>query len=376
MAEPEMALDVPQALVRVLPLRRDSALGRPRSCGARWAMRSVTPSGGRRSSAPRRRCGRRRHVAGHRIGTISTSPPSTRTSDPTLPSPAGTRSASARAAGGAGARLLGGEPAGEPRADLPTDLLWRTSAQPGSDGKGGPLIDWMRLIWPQDRRSWFAVSAAVLLVNLDWEEARWHDRRRLEALFEPWTPLGREAALLVAVAFQAKEPGERGLAVDAAIAAVSAGRLPSDLVVRAFDAVATALEPQPPTKYPLTLFRPGRLATSLETVARRSDVHRAWALEVAAGALARIVATQQPAPVAVGQITPLLRLMVELAAGRPSAPRRPPRERCRACPRDPARLRGSRPGCSASPASSRPEVRQSISAMRRPTRASAPATSS
>ncbi len=133
-------------------------------------------------------------------------------------------------------------------------------------------------------------------MNLDWEEARWHDRRRLESLFEPWTPLGREAAMLLAVALQAKEPGERGLAVDAAIVAVEGGRLPSDLVVRAFDEVATALEPQPPSKYPLTLFRPGRLAASLEAIARPSGVHGAWALEVASGALARMVATHEPGP--------------------------------------------------------------------------------
>ena len=124
--------------------------------------------------------------------------------------------------------------------------------------------------------------------------------------------------MLLAVALQAKEPGERGLAVDAAIEAVERGRLPAELLVRGFDEVATGLEPQPPSKYPITLFRPGRLATSLDAIARRSALHRAWALDVAAGALARIVATRRPEPVPVGQLTPLLRLMVELAADEPS----------------------------------------------------------
>jgi hypothetical protein len=219
-------------------------------------------------------------------------------------------------------RLEGGMPAAEPRHDIATDLLWRTSAHAAGPGDERPLVDWMRLIWPQDRRSWFAVSAALLLGNLDWWAARWHDRQRLEALFEPWTPIGREGAMLLAVGLQAKEPGERGLAVDAAATACEEGRLSADLLVGGFDEVAAALEPQTRSNYPITLFRPGRLARSLDAIARRSDQHRAWALEVGAGALARIMATERPEPVPAGQVTPLLRLLVELTTAVPS--RTPP----------------------------------------------------
>jgi hypothetical protein len=320
--EPRMPLDVPQALLRMLPLRRDAALSAASELrgevgeAVRHALGGtavVGPTASLWVAAARCRAPDRDDVdvtrVHRRLGP-----------DGAL---AGRYELVVAKGRWWGQELqpTGGMPATKPRDDLPTDLLWRASTQPAIDGKDGPLVDWMRLIWPQDRRSWFAVSAGVMLTNLDWEEARWHDRRRLDPLFEPWIPLGREAAMLLAVTLQAKEPGERGLAVDAATAAVEGARLPADLVVRAFDEVATALEPQPPSKYPLTLFRPGRLATSLEAIARRSDLHRAWALEVASGALARIVATREPAPVPVGQVTPLLRLMVELvAAGSSGAP--------------------------------------------------------
>jgi hypothetical protein len=211
-------------------------------------------------------------------------------------------------------QLDAGVVSAEPRDGVPTDLLWRVSAFAAGAGKEGALIDWILLIWPQDRRSWFAASAALLLDNLDWWEARWQDRHRLEALFEPWTPLGREASMLLAVGLQAKAPGQRGLAVDAAADAVDRGRLPADSVVAALDELASALEAQPASEYPITLFRPGRLAMSLEEVARRSDEHRAWVLAVAAGAVDRIQRTTLPQPVPIGQLTPLLRLLVELSA--------------------------------------------------------------
>ena len=207
-----------------------------------------------------------------------------------------------------------GLPTADPRDDVPTDLLWRVSAHVAGAGKDGPLIDWTRLIWPQDRRSWFVASAALLLDNLDWWEARWHARRHLEALFEPWTPLGREAALLVAVALQAKEPVQRGLAVDAVAEAVDLGRLGAESVVSAMDEVATALAAQPASDVPVSFLRPGRLASSLDEVARRSDRHVAWALAVGAGALEGMQRTTIPEPVPIGQITPLLRLLVELTA--------------------------------------------------------------
>jgi hypothetical protein len=215
-------------------------------------------------------------------------------------------------------RLESGVGGPEPRDDVPTDLLWRVSAHVAGLGNAGPLVDWMRLIWPQDRRSWFAVSAALMLDNIDWWEARWHDRQRLEALFEPWAALEREAAMLLAVALQAKEPGERGLAADAAAAAVERGLMAPELLDQGFDEVATALEHQAPSTYPVTLFRPGRLAKSLDAIARQSSLHRAWALEVAAGALVRIITARSPGRVPVGQVTPLLRLILELAAAEPS----------------------------------------------------------
>ena len=96
--------------------------------------------------------------------------------------------------------------------------------------------------------------------------------------------------------------------------AVAHGRLPAASLVAGLDEVASALESQPASRCPITLFRPGRLATSLEEVARHSDLHQASEPAVAAGAPDRAQRTKRPESVPIGQMTPLLRLRVELCA--------------------------------------------------------------
>jgi hypothetical protein len=324
----DLAADLPQALLRVLPVRREPALAAAAPLegeagdAVRHALGGAAPVGPTAALwAGAARC---RLPAGD--------DPDVAASHPGLgPDAALAGRYTFVIAEGRYLRVPAldpGVPAGEPRLDLPTGLLWRVAAHAGV-GDDGPIVDWARILWPQDRRSWFAVSAALLLSNVDWWEARWHDRRRLEPLFEPWTAIGPEAAALLAVALQAKEPGQRGLAVDAAIQLVDGDRLAPGALDAAFEALATALETQSADGFTVTLFRPGRLTASLDEIARRSDTHRRWALDVAAGALAGMVATSRPQPVPVGQLTPMLRLIVELAAALGAPPpelARPPLE--------------------------------------------------
>jgi hypothetical protein len=181
------------------------------------------------------------------------------------------------------------------------------------------FIDWLRLIWPQSRRSWFAVSATVFAGNIDWWQAEWENRRRLEPLFEPWTAIGPEAALLLAVALQAKEPGEQGLAVEAAIALIADGRLRLGLVSAAFAALEELMAEQPERHYPRRLLQPHRFAGAMERVAAASAFHAGAGQEILASTLAFFASTRGHAPVPVGQLASPLRLLIELGAqlGRP-----------------------------------------------------------
>ena len=208
-----------------------------------------------------------------------------------------------------------------------TGLACRIREPFGGGSEDAPLVAWLQTIWPGDRRAWFAASAGALLDNIDWEQAAWENRGRLEPLFEPWTPVGREGAWLLAVALQAKEPGERGLAVDAFAAALDEGRLAPAALVTAMGELSSALEDQPASTYPITLFRPARLAASLREVASRSTANATAAHLVAGGALSAIVRVERPEPVPPAQLPPLLRLVVELSAelggasGRTGTPR-------------------------------------------------------
>ncbi|MCE9555742.1 MAG: DUF6493 family protein [Planctomycetes bacterium] len=84
---------------------------------------------------------------------------------------------------------------------------------------------WLGTVWPQSRESYFAWGALQIGNNLDWWEARWHNRCFLELLLDPDVPLGDMAVLMLVVALAAKEPGEHGLATDIAIQAINDGRL-------------------------------------------------------------------------------------------------------------------------------------------------------
>jgi hypothetical protein len=139
-------------------------------------------------------------------------------------------------------------------------------------GVGAGSVDWTATIWPQARESFFAAAALQLASNLDWWEAEWNNKDFLQALLEPQTPLREMGLLLLAVSLAAKEPGEYGLAIDAAICAIEDGRLGSDNL----GSILAEL-------LPTGLVMPSRWAKTLAEVARISPVHAA----VVHGALQR-----------------------------------------------------------------------------------------
>ena len=213
-----------------------------------------------------------------------------------------------------GLTLLVEPAAAKPSADMPTLLIAERH-----DYLEAGYVDWASTVWPQSRRSWFASASLVMLRNLDWSSAAWANRRLLEPLFDPWTAIGSEAAILLAVALQAKEPGERGLAVEATTLLLLDGRLTPASLSAAFVALEELMASQPPSKYPTHALQPRRLSGSMERVAAASSGHALAAQEILASTLA-CFAGRGPAPVPIGQIAPLLRVMIELEAqvGRPT----------------------------------------------------------
>lgn len=232
-------------------------------------------------------------------------------------------------------------PVGHLRADLPTVLLSVPDCHSYTEPESQALVDWLRLLWPQSRRSWFAAAAVLMARNLDWDQAEWPNRLRLKPLFEPWTEIGREAAFLLAVALQAKEPGERGLAGEAAAVLLADGRLKPQAIETAIAELADLVAAQPASNWPHRLLRPPRFATSLAQVASASRAHTLAAQEIAALTLESFATPRGPVFVPVGQLAPLLRLMIELAAqtGRPTlAVARPSLERLAAGKGDTGKL--------------------------------------
>ena len=198
--------------------------------------------------------------------------------------------------------------------DLPTILLFARAAGGYCQKEHSAFVDWLALVWPQSRRSWFAVSAQLFAANIDWSEAEWANRRRLEPLFEPWTAIGLEAALLLAVALQAREPGEQGLAVEATIALLSDGRLKPDQICGAIRQLGEVMAEQPASRWPDRVLQPRRFADAMGRVAAASAAHAAVAQEIVAATLRFFAIRDGAVTVPIGQLTAPLRLLVELGA--------------------------------------------------------------
>ncbi len=143
-------------------------------------------------------------------------------------------------------------------------VLWHGHL--GSDvwSRSAISVDWAATIWPQARESFFATAANELASNLDWWEADWGNKDFLKPLLDPGTPLREMGLLLLVVGLAAKEPGEHGLAIDAAICAIEDGRLGSDNLGAMLARIL-----------PTGLVMPPRWAKTLGEIARISPVHAA-----------------------------------------------------------------------------------------------------
>jgi hypothetical protein len=117
-------------------------------------------------------------------------------------------------------------------------------------------------MWPLALESVFARGAIAFADNLDWWEARWANRTYLEPLLNADVPLRPMALLLLVLGLAAKEPGEHGLATDAAIATIHDGRLDG-----------TKLGATMAELLPTGLIKAARWAKTLGDVARASPLH-------------------------------------------------------------------------------------------------------
>ncbi len=132
----------------------------------------------------------------------------------------------------------------------------------GAGGRTVGSVRWTATVWPQARESFFAAAAFDIADNIDWWEARWQNKAMLEPLLDSGTPLRSMGLLLLAAGLGAKEPGEYGLATDAAIGAIEDGRLGAD-----------NFGPMLAQLLPTGLVKPGRWQRTLAEVARVSGVH-------------------------------------------------------------------------------------------------------
>jgi hypothetical protein len=146
--------------------------------------------------------------------------------------------------------------------DFPAALHYAEAAR--SPHGPRPVVDQAcyALIWPSAREAWCAAGACSLADNLDWWEACWGNRVYLEPLLDPDTHPGRMARLLLLLGLAAKEPGERGLATDVLIAAITDGRVTGASLGEIL-AEVLALGPA----------KGARLAKTLADAARTSPLH-------------------------------------------------------------------------------------------------------
>jgi hypothetical protein len=153
-------------------------------------------------------------------------------------------------------------------------------------------VRWVATIWPLERESYFAGAVECCLNNLDWHEAQWHNKSMLDPLFDPGTPLKNNGLRLLVGTLAAKEPGESGLAVDAAIQCIEDGRLGSANLGRGLSELMAQ-----------GFLKPGRLQKTLTQVASASSVHAAI---VAISIQAAVVSLQDDMPKDVSKVLELL----------------------------------------------------------------------
>jgi hypothetical protein len=155
------------------------------------------------------------------------------------------------------------------------------------DTKDVEVRRYLATVWPAGKEAWFAQGVLALAQNLDWWEAEWHNRVHLEALLDPDACLGEMGVMLLTLGLAAKEPGESGLATDAAIAALRDGRLSGPLLGQTMAGLLTIgvetptplqeklreRDPKAQTPRPGGMITASRWAKTLAEVARASALH-------------------------------------------------------------------------------------------------------
>ena len=129
-------------------------------------------------------------------------------------------------------------------------------------------LRWAATFSPGARTKWFQTGVGRIRNNLDWWGAAWENRVFLEVLLDPDEDCGPLATELVALALGAKEPGERSLGTDVAIAAIADGRLSGATLGDAFALCWRAGKMKAP-----------RWAKALKEVARAGDLQTAVVVE-------------------------------------------------------------------------------------------------
>lgn len=86
-------------------------------------------------------------------------------------------------------------------------------------------LRWQATLGPALRESFQLLGIEQIANNLDWWSADWSDRVYLETLLERAEPWQRAGAFLAALGLSCKEPGQRGLAVDAVAQGLASQRL-------------------------------------------------------------------------------------------------------------------------------------------------------
>jgi hypothetical protein len=115
---------------------------------------------------------------------------------------------------------------------VPIDHLATRRIRDG-EGAEAAYTRWSFTAWPLGAESFFGTHFVRLANNLGWWEARWHDHAVFALLNAPSAAFGPARIALLAAGLGAKEPGQQGLCVDAAIAAIEDGRLGEDALGRA-----------------------------------------------------------------------------------------------------------------------------------------------
>ena len=92
-------------------------------------------------------------------------------------------------------------------------------------GTTAALAAWSATLLPSHLEAFFAEGARELGNNLDWWEARWHQRVYLQPLLDPTVEVGPMGLLALACGLFGKEPGQTALAVDGLVRLQADGRL-------------------------------------------------------------------------------------------------------------------------------------------------------